>query len=271
MNNTKVKSHRKLLSLAVVSFAALSVIGSSSAATIQWTDWTADISSSTPAPGFTGTGTITTTTSTVGVTYQNDNGISFFQNGVSGNLRDYFAQGNNGALGRDASKSPFTSAFVENIPTAAEMIALRHTGLQTLTFSEAIANPVFSYVSLNLNGYGFDQDFEILSFGNASDGNDSGYWGPGTSSKNIVDLGGGVMQYQLIGTGEPHGTIRFLGSFDSVSWQSLSSENWNGFTVGIEGTAIEVFPPSGVSDGGSTAFLAVFGLGALIAVRRLRP
>jgi hypothetical protein len=47
----------------------------------------------------------------------------------------------------------------------------------------------------------------------------------------------------LLGTGEPHGTLRFTGVFDTVSWRSLSNEYWNGFTVGVEGTASEIFPP----------------------------
>ena len=104
---------------------------------------------------------------------------------------------------------------------------------------------MFSYVSLNGYGYGFDQDFGILSFGDSSDGNDCGYWGCGTSFKKVVDLGGGKFEYQLLGTGEPHGTIRFLGAFSTLTWRSLSNEYWNGFTVGVQGTAAEVSDADG--------------------------
>ena len=209
-------------------------------AVYQWTDWTTGLNDTN---GFTGSGIITTDTSTVNVTYNNPNGISFFQ--ASGGI-DYWQNNRNG---RNPDTSPYTSAVVENIPTGTDIVALNQAGLQTLTFSEAIANPVFSYVSLNGNGYAFDQDFEILSFGAglgaAPPGdNDCGYWGCGTSSKNIVDLGDGNFEYQLIGTGEPHGTLRFLGAFDTLVWRSLSNENWNGFTVGVEGTEDEVFPPN---------------------------
>ena len=67
--------------------------------------------------------------------------------------------------------------------------------------------------------------------------------GCGTSSKRIVDLGNGNIEYQLIGTGEPHGTIRFAGAFNTLTWRSLSNEFWNGFTVGVQGTAAEIFSP----------------------------
>ena len=244
---------------------ALASTASLSAVTINWTDWTADISSSTPEPGFTAVGNITTSTTNVDVTYQNDQGIGFFQTGTG---FDYFRN----SLG--PADSPYTSSYVENIPTASEMIALRFAGPQTLSFSQTVENLVFSYVSLNGNGYAFDQDFDILSFGDVSDGNRNGFWGPGTSYKSVVDLGGGNFEYQLLGTGEPHGTIRFRDTFDTVTWRSSTNEYWNGFTVGVEGTQEEVSgppsPPSpaGVSDNGNTAVLALLGLSALLVSRK---
>ncbi|MDF1832359.1 MAG: PEP-CTERM sorting domain-containing protein [Porticoccaceae bacterium] len=216
---------------------------------INWTDW----ESSNGTNGFTALGSITTSSATVGVTYNNPQGVGFFQ---SSGGTDFWQ---NNRSGRNAATSPYTGAFVDNIPTGTDIVALRYAGLQSLSFSETIANPVFSYVSLNGNGYSFDQDFEILSFGDVTDGNDCGYWGCGTSYKNTVDLGGGVFEYQLLGTGEPHGSLRFTGAFDTVSWRSLSSENWNGFTVGIEGTAAEVFPPTN-STVPEPPMLILFGL-----------
>jgi len=197
------------------------------ASIISWTDWTSGTSTHV-------NGTITTATSIVDVDYTNPQGIAFLQTGTG---TDYF---NNG---QTAAASPYTSAAVDNIPTASEMIALQNSGLQTLSFSEAIANIVFSYVSLNSNGYSFDQDFDILSVGGVN-GKSCGYFGCGTSYKNIIDHGNGNIEYQLLGTGEPHGSIQFKGAFDSVTWRSLSDEYWNGFTVGIEGTAREVPEPS---------------------------
>ncbi len=210
---------------AVVLALALSAGGASAAPTIFWTDWTgSDLDS---GLGFQAKGTITTGSSTVTVTYTNPQGISFYQPGGG---TYYYSGGTDGASGT----SPFTSSAVDNRPPTADIIALNKQGQQTLTFSQAIANPVFAYVSLNGNGYAFDRDFDILSFGDASDGNACGYWGCGTSYKQVVGA-----EYQLLGTGEPHGVLQFKGTFDTVSWRSLSNEDWNGFTVGVQDTAVD--------------------------------
>jgi hypothetical protein len=228
---------------AAVTFLLFTCV-TASAAPIFWTDWLG--ADTDPGPGFTGHGTITTSTSTVDVTYTSPpQGIGFYQNGASGQ-QDWWTPRT------PVSNSPYTSALVDNVPTGTDIIALQFAGNQTLSFSQTIANPVFSYVSLNGNGYAFlNQDFEILSFGAGLTApppgdNSPGFWGPGTSTKNIVVLPNGDIEYQLLGTGEPHGTLRFTGAFDSVTWRSLSNEFWNGFTVGVQGTAAEVFIPGPV-------------------------
>ncbi|MGE0386180.1 MAG: PEP-CTERM sorting domain-containing protein [Gammaproteobacteria bacterium] len=251
---------------ACIGMLLLGASGAASALQINWVDWQR---STIDANGFTAFGTITTSTDSVDVTYNNPQGIAFFYTGASGEI-DFWRQGGSGSLGRDPARSPYTSTGpngVDNIPTGTDMIALRFAGNQTLSFSKAIANPYFSYISLNGNGYGFDQDFDILSFGDGTD-NDIGYWGIGTSSKSTVGS-----EFQLLGTGEPHGTLRFTGAFSSVQWRSLSNENWNGFTIGIQGTQREVFPcevdptlpecdPNRVPEPSAAALMALGLLGA---------
>jgi hypothetical protein len=240
--------HMKLRTLLIAALIATS--GLAAAAPVYWTDWQG--ADTDPGVGFQGQGVITTSTSTVTVTYTNARGIGFYQTGGG---TDYWVNSGPGT-------SPYESSTVDNRPTGTDIVALQFAGSQTLHFSQAIANPVFAYVSLNGNGYGFDQDFDILSYDDPATGAACGYWGCGTSYKNVVDLGGGVFQYQLLGTGEPHGALRFKGAFDTVTWNSLSNEYWNGFTVGVQGTAVEVFgvpEPTGLALSG-LALALVAGL-----------
>ena len=254
---------------AVLSLAVLGAgIGSSEvgAAEIFWTDWLGTNAAPTP---FTANGTITTNTTAIGVTYSNANGVGFYQ--PSGGT-DYY-------IGGSGSTSPYTSSVVDNRPTGTDIIALDSAGTQTLTFSQTVANPVFAFVSLNRNGYAFDQDFELLSLGGV-DGNACGFWGCGGASKVVVDLGGGKFEYQLnannVGGSEPHGTLRFTGAFDTVTWRSSTNEFWNGFTVGVQGSAAEVFPDEppivpGIPEPATVALMgAGLGLIAAAARRRLR-
>ncbi|SFL19293.1 hypothetical protein SAMN05216302_10408 [Nitrosomonas aestuarii] len=236
MNNNKITNLKRLSVAVIVGCISFPVM----AVPINWTDWT---SNSTVNSVYTALGSITSGSQTVGVTYTNAQGIGFSQ--MNGGGTDYWQ---NNRAGRDPATSPYTSTGpngVDNIPTGTDILALSRQGSQTLNFTQAIANPVFAFVSLNGNGYAFDQDFEILSLGGV-DGNDCGYWGCGGAEKVVVDLGGGNFEYQLNsnnnGGTEPHGVIRFTGAFDAVTWRSSSNEFWNGFTVGIQGTADQVFP-----------------------------
>ena len=239
------------LGLAALAFSSLV-----SAAPIYWTDWTG--SDTVPGAGFQGQGTITTSSSSVAVTYTNANGIGFYQ---SSGGTDYYQ---NGHSGRNDSISPYTSSVVDNSPTGTDIVALSRAGSQTLVFSQSIANPVFAFVSLNGNGYAFlNQDFNILSVGGV-DGNACGYWGCGGVTKVVTDLGGGNFLYALnssnVGGSEPHGVIQFTGAFDTLTWNSASNEFWNGFTVGVQGTAAEIFPPTNNVPEPGTLLLAGLGL-----------
>lgn len=253
----------------ILALAGLLGLAAAPAAAVPyvWADW----QNQTAASGVTVTGELVTGTATVGVTYNNPVGIAFTQ--LSGGT-DYWQ---NGSGGRNDAISPYTSLAnplltnpspgVDNSPTGTDIIALRFAGQQSLTFTEAVANPVFSFVSLNGNGYAFDQDFEILSCTACNiDGagpDAAGFWGSSTTTqKTVVEVSPGVFEYRLISTsGEPHGTIRFIGSFSTLGWRSLSAENWNGFTVGIQGTAAEVFSDVPLPAGAGLLVMGLAGLG----------
>jgi len=135
--------------------------------------------------------------------------------------------------------SPYTSTIAPNPPPAFEAIRLRYAAVNTLEFSRDIGEPIFAFVSLNSNGYGFDKDFTILSSGEATTSN-CGYWGCGTARREIHEDTEPIYKYWLVGDGEPHGTLQFKGAFNQLVWKSLSNEYWNGFTVAIAGLAEDV-------------------------------
>jgi hypothetical protein len=209
-----------LAALALLSFHLTAV----RADPVVWTDWT----SGTAGANGTAEGVLNIAGTPVDVSYSGE--MAFIQ--YDGTGANYWVP--------DA----YTSPTVDNPPTSTDIIALSSASAKTITFSQAITNPLFAVVSLNGNGYQFDRDFEILGFG-------PGYWGNGTLTKSNPSPG----VYQLNGSGEPHGVIEFQGTFTSVSWTSLTNEFWNGFTIGVRGLAVP-----------EPASLALFGLTAGLAV-----
>lgn len=224
----------------LLTLAALAAFGTIplTAAPVTWVDWISG------TPGSTGSATGILHLGAVDVTVNYSGEIAFIQ--TSGGT-NYWTEPN-------PSLPPYTSALVDNAPPASDIIALQLATVKTLTFSQPINNLFFAVVSLNGNGYRFDQDFNIVSDG-------CGYWGCGSLVKDTSVPG----QYDLdAGTdlgSEPHGVIQFTGAVSSISWSSLTNENWNGFTVGTYGLA------SSVPEPGTIGFLAM-GFGLLPFLRR---
>jgi len=195
----------KALFLLVIFVLALPI---HAAADVIWVDWHTILENGDVE------GTATVSGGTVTVTYSGER--AFVQTSCGTNYWN--------------PSTPYISATVPNAPPDCDIIALSQATAKTLSFSEPVANVFFAVVSLNGNGYRFDRDFDILSFG-------CGYWGCGTLTKEV-----NPPTYDLIGSGEPHGVIQLLGSFSSVSWTSLSNENWNGFSIGFEETVANLTP-----------------------------
>lgn len=190
----------------------LSLVGSAaSAAPVIWANWTSANIGAGTASGFFDLATDIT------ISYTGQ--MSFAQ--TSGGT-NYWTQPNPLSL-------PYVSPLVDNAPPASDIIALSAVGTRTLTFSAPVDNLFFAVVSLNGNGYRFNEDFTIVSSG-------QGFWGAGTFTKTNPSPG----FFQLNGvSGEPHGVIRFNRAVTSISWTAQSNENWNGFTVGTYGAAPE--------------------------------
>lgn len=183
-----MKIIQRLSALALV----LAPLAAANAATVHWTDWT---SASTNLV----TGTVA---GTVGV--QAAGAYSFAQT--------------TGGTNFWSPTAPYISAAVSNAPPAADIIALAAGGTETVTFSQAVIDPLIALNSWNGNTVQFSAPIEVLSFGN-------GYWGNGTPVVNGAGDG-------FFGNGEVHGVIRLKGTFTSFSF-THTSENWHGFTVGI--------------------------------------
>ncbi|MFI3157998.1 MAG: VCBS domain-containing protein, partial [Methylococcaceae bacterium] len=176
---------------------------------VKWINWTSYVDSGST---HTVNGTFTTETGTVNATLTNSVGFAFVT--TSGGT-NYFVP-----------TAPYISTGVA-APTSSDIIAFNPAGNRSLTFSAPVTNLYFAYVSLNGNGYRFDRDFDIISQG-------QGYWGNGNMVK-VTNVINGITYYELNATGgEPHGVIRFKGTFSSVSWSTTVNENWNGFTLGIK-------------------------------------
>ncbi len=213
--------------------ASVLVSTAAQAVTVAWTDWQSSTAT-------TASGQITSGAETIDVGFSTSGESLFFvQTGTGTN---YWTEG---------SPAPYTSGIVENAPPASEIIALSTGGTKTITFGKAITDPYIAFVSWNGNSAVFTQPFEKISEGR-------GFWGQGTFS-----LGAGN---SFVGSGEVHGILRFVGTFDSVSFTD-TSEAWHGLTIGIGGVAPVEMPA--VPEPGTWVML-IAGFGIVGAAMRRR-
>ena len=188
----------KLHSLA---FAALLCAGAAQAAPIDWNTWTS-----------TSAGTISTTSGPIGVTYAGP-AYNVFNPYPSYTPTGTFADG----------------VIVNNAPVAANGILQIKGGssaVQTLTFSQAVVDPVMAIWSLGQGGINARFDFIGATPTFVSGGPSAEYGGSA-----ITVLGNSVSGV------EGNGTVQFKGTFTSLSWTNPVFEDWYGFDVGVAGVA----------------------------------
>lgn len=128
--------------------------------------------------------------------------------------------------------APYISGTVTNAPGTTDIVTLdsASTG-NTVTFSQAVTNPIMHLVSIGRTSlpvsYTFSVDFDILSYG-------TGYWGGGGATSFVKS--GSVLTGR-----EGHGTIMLKGTFTSFSFDVSPAEYWHGFTIGLPQAVPEPF------------------------------
>lgn len=212
--------------IGILGVAALLAAVPASAVTIAWTDWTVE------TPGVGMQGSIAAPSGTINVTFTGP-----FTGGPS----------------QTACGTPWWQPGdyngVFNKPFDCDMVALDAGGTKTISFDKAVKDPYIALQSWNGNTVEFGTTIEVAA-------NGRGWWGSGTPIVN----GGGT---GFFGQGEVHGIIRLPGTFTSITFID-TTENWHGFTVGVEDVAPPAIPEP------ATWALLVAGLGLVGAGARRR-
>ena len=187
---------------------------------ISWTDWTAFTAGNLTG---TATGIISTGSNTVNVSYAGQVGSNSVVNNVGGNTSWLPA-------------STFSGGTVSNGPAPnRDNITLTGgtgTGVNTITFSSAVVDPVMAIWSLGAGGAPASfvflptEPFTIQSGGPS------------------VEFGGSSITAagNTVNGSEGNGTIQFNGAFTQISWTNPQFEFYYAFTVGVEGTTPPPIP-----------------------------
>ncbi|HEU4628733.1 MAG TPA: PEP-CTERM sorting domain-containing protein [Gemmatimonadaceae bacterium] len=231
--------------LSIAAGALASGPATAAAQAINWTDWL----SATPIVGNTATvtGSILVEGTPVGISYSGE--VAFTQ--TTGGTNFWMP------------RSTFLGAsLTDAAPISSDIIAL-NGGLgitSTFTFATPVLNPFISIVSAGRPGLPVDYIFSAEPTIVAGGASASFGGGP------LVPLPGDPNGVRGL---EGNGTVRFNGSFTSLSFTTVGGEFWSGITIGIEGLAEE--PPPSVVPEPSTVLLTATGLlGTLAAARRRR-
>ena len=195
--------------------ATLAVSGLANAATIDWNSWTSNTA-----------GAIASTPVTV--TFSGETTGGFYASYPS------WTPGTTWADGTVVANGPASNNGIIRLLGGGGAGAV----VDTVTFSQAVVNPVFAIWSLGQGGntpsFNFDATPTLVAGGGSAEYGGSSIW-----------VGTGVDGNNVYGT-EGNGTVQFMGTFTSISWTNPGAEGWYGFNVGIAGVAAPVPEPGSV-------------------------
>jgi hypothetical protein len=232
----------------ILAACAVTAIPTAHADTFVWATWTTATAGNSAAAG--------------GIAYATMPGFTITYTGQLSSL-------NNGPSWVPAASTPDTwiGGVVGNgPPTGATSVMMEggspanghpDSGLETITFSGPVANPVLAIWSLGEPGQQTSFDFNSLEpFTIAGGGGSAEYGGSGLV---INSAGTGV-------TGnEGNGLIELIGVYSSITFTTPDYEYYYNFTIGEDQTLTSQLPPTTGTTGTPTvpepATLSLFGMG----------
>jgi len=198
---------KKSLVTAVIACGTFAAALPAVAGTIDWAAWSSPVTGNT-------TGSATATFVAAGITAAYAGELQSFIPGYPS-----YTPGGSFSGGTVGNAPPSANGIIQIVGGTA-------AATNTITFSQAVVNPVLAIWSLGQPGlqaqFNFNQAFTIESGGpNAEYGGAS-----------IFAVGNTVYG------AEGNGVVQFTGSITSISWTNPVFENWYGFTVGVPVVAV---------------------------------
>jgi hypothetical protein len=238
-----MKTKFRILGLSLGGAALVAAAQPASAAVVYWTDWTSATVGSPTGGSAAGTIALPGGT-TITVTYSGEVTNETEVNGTATSGYPSWLPASTYADG----------TVVQDAPTFRDIIAQNGgagTGVNTITFSQPITDPVMAIWSLGSGSddanYTFSgaEPFTIIAGGPSNE-----YGG-----SSIVPNGGA----DSVTGAEGNGTLQFVGTYSQITFTNTNFENWYGFTLGVDGLAP---PPSGIPEP-STWVMMMLGFAGL--------